>query len=87
MTNIASNILSSMMDAFASIISNNMNVVIKFLTAVTIVLTLPTVITSFYGMNVHLPLQEWPLASWMIIGVSLAMAVGVVFYFLKRDWM
>jgi Mg2+ and Co2+ transporter CorA len=38
-------------------------------------------------MNVHLPLQEWPLASWMIIGVSLAMAVGVVFYFLKRDWM
>ena len=87
MTNIASNILSSMMDAFASIISNNMNVVIKFLTAVTIVLTLPTVITSFYGMNVRMPLQEWPFASWLILGVSLILGVAVVFLFLKRDWM
>jgi magnesium transporter len=76
-----------MMDAFASIISNNMNVVIKFLTAVTIVLTLPTVITSFYGMNVRLPLQEWPIASWLILGASLILGVAVVFYFLKRDWM
>ena len=87
MTNIASNILSSMMDAFASIISNNMNVVIKFLTAVTIVLTLPTVITSFYGMNVRMPLQDWPFASWLILGVSLIAGVAVVFFFLKRDWM
>ena len=87
MANIYSNILSGMMDAFASIISNNMNVVIKFLTAVTIVLTLPTVITSFYGMNVRLPLQEWPIASWLILGVSLIVGVAVVFFFLKRDWM
>jgi magnesium transporter len=87
MTNIASNILSSMMDAFASIINNNMNIVIKFLTAVTIVLTLPTVITSFYGMNVRLPLQEWPFASWLILGASLIIAMFVVFTLLKRDWM
>jgi magnesium transporter len=87
MTNIASNILSSMMDAFASIISNNMNIVIKFLTAITIVLTLPTVITSFYGMNVRLPLQDWPFASWLILGASLVIAVFVVFTLLKRDWM
>jgi magnesium transporter len=86
-TNIASNILSSMMDAFASIINNNMNIVIKFLTAVTIVLTLPTVITSFYGMNVRLPLQDWPFASWLILGASLIIAVFVVFTLLKRDWM
>ena len=87
MTNIASNILSSMMDAFASIISNNMNVVIKFLTAITIVLTLPTLISSFYGMNVRVPLQDWPYASWLVLGVSLVMAVGVARFFLKRDWM
>lgn len=87
MTNIASNILSSMMDAFASIISNNMNVVIKFLTAITIVLTLPTLITSFYGMNVRMPLQEWPYASWLILGVSLVLGVVVARLFLKRDWM
>jgi magnesium transporter len=64
-----------------------MNVVIKFLTAVTIVLTLPTVITSFYGMNVRLPLQDWPFASWLILGASLIIAVFVVFTLLKRDWM
>jgi len=87
MTNIASNILSSMMDAFASIISNNMNVVIKFLTAVTIVLTLPTVITSFYGMNVRVPLQDWPFASWLILAASLVVALVVARLFLKRDWM
>ena len=87
MTNIASNILSSMMDAFASIISNNMNVVIKFLTAITIVLTLPTLISSFYGMNVQVPLQNWPYASWLILGISLIIALVVARLFLKRDWM
>jgi magnesium transporter len=87
MTNIASNILSSMMDAFASIISNNMNVVIKFLTAVTIVLTLPTLISSFYGMNVNLPLQEWEHTAWIILAASLGIALVVARIFTKRDWM
>jgi magnesium transporter len=87
MTNIASNILSSMMDAFASIISNNMNVVIKFLTAITIVLTLPTVITSFYGMNVNLPLAEWSYTAWLILGASLTLALVVAWILVRRDWM
>ena len=55
MANIYSSILNSMMNAFASIISNNLNIVMKFLTAVTIVLSMPTMISSFYGMNVSLP--------------------------------
>ena len=59
MTNIASNLLSQMMDAFASIISNNQNQVIKILTSVTIILSLPTLISSFYGMNVALPLAKY----------------------------
>jgi magnesium transporter len=87
MTNIANNILSSMMDAFASIISNNLNVVIKFLTAVTIVLTVPTLISAFYGMNVDLPLQRWPYAAPLIFVVSVAVALLMARVFVKRDWM
>ena len=51
-----------MMDAFASIISNNLNVVMKLPTAMTIVLTLATMVASFYGMNVALPGQHHPAA-------------------------
>lgn len=87
MTKIASDILSSMMDAFASVISNNMNVVIKLLTAVTIVLTLPTLITSFYGMNVNLPLAQWPYMAWLILALSILLSAGVAWIFVRRDWM
>ena len=52
------NILSSMMDAFASIISNNLNIVMKFLAAMTILLAIPTVIASFWGMNVDVPFKD-----------------------------
>lgn len=53
-----SSILSGMMDAFASIISNNLNIRMKFLTSITIILSFPTMVASFYGMNVNLPFQE-----------------------------
>lgn len=86
MTNIASNILSSMMDAFASIISNNLNAVMKFLASVTIVLSLPTMIASFYGMNVVLPMQENPYSFLIILALSLAISLSVMFIFIKRDW-
>ncbi len=87
MTNIASNILSNMMDAFASIISNNMNSVMKFLAAMTIVLTLPVLIASLYGMNVPLPLQDWPHAFEAVLVVSAGLALLVARIFIKRDWM
>lgn len=87
MTNIASNILSSMMDAFASIISNNMNIVMKFLAAATIVLTLPMLVASFYGMNVGLPFAAHPLAFVMVVGVSLGIALVVIWVFVRRNWM
>ncbi len=87
MTNIASNILSSMMDAFASIISNNMNTVMKFLAAMTIVLTLPVLVASLYGMNVPLPFQNEPYAFAIIIAASMGLAALVARFFLKRDWM
>lgn len=71
MANIYSNILSGMMDAFASVISNNLNVVMKVLTSITIVMAIPTMIASFYGMNVGwLPMANSPNAFWVILGVS-----------------
>jgi magnesium transporter len=87
MTNISGNILSQMMDAFASIISNNLNVVIKFLASVTIILSLPTMIASFYGMNVNLPLDEHPWAFPIIIGISVLVAALVLVVFWRKDWL
>ena len=86
MTRIASDILSSMMDAFASIISNNVNTVMKVLTALTIILSLPTMITSFYGMNVGLPLGGHPLAYLFILIVSLVLVGITILIFAKLDW-
>lgn len=86
MTSITSNILSSMMDAFASIISNNLNSVMKLLASVTIVLSLPTMVASFYGMNVHLPLQDQPNAFLFTLGFSFFISLSVVYLFWRRDW-
>jgi len=86
MTNISSNILSSMMDAFASIISNNLNGVMKFLASVTILLSLPTMIASFYGMNVNLPLQDHPSAFFFILLLSALTGICAAYIFWKRDW-
>ncbi len=86
MTNISSNILSSMMDAFASIISNNLNVVMKLLAAITIVLNLPTIVASFFGMNVKLPFADHPLAFLFTLGISIGLTGIAVYIFAKRDW-
>ena len=87
MTNISSNILSSMMDAFASIISNNLNTVMKFLASITIIVSLPTLITSYYGMNVKLPFDDNMLAYLGILILAVAVTMVVAFIFWKRDWL
>lgn len=74
MANIYSSILTGTMDAFASVISNNLNIVMKRLTIVSIVLMIPTLVVSFFGMNVDLPFQEHPMAVLGILGVSLALS-------------
>ena len=87
MTNINTEILSSMMDAFASIISNNLNSVMKALAALTIILNLPTIVAGFYGMNVtYLPGAAHPLAFLNLIGIAIALTAVVTFIFYKRDW-
>jgi|GEM_PF-83044 magnesium transporter len=70
MANIYSDILTGTMDAFASVISNNLNMVMKRLTIISIVLMIPTLVVSIFGMNVPLPLQNEPEALGIIIGVS-----------------
>lgn len=70
------NILVGMMDAFASVISNNLNIVMKYLTSVTIVMALPTMVASFYGMNVALPFQHSPYAFPIALGFSLLLSVA-----------
>jgi magnesium transporter len=87
MTNIESNILSSMMDAFASIISNNLNGIMKFLASITIVLSLPTMIASFFGMNIDLPLEQHPLAFPITLLISFGVSLIVALIFWKRDWL
>jgi magnesium transporter len=87
MANISSNILAQTTGTFASIISNNLNVVMKFLTSATIILSLPTMIASFYGMNVSLPLERSPYGFAIVLSVSLAISLIVVFAFWRRDWL
>ncbi len=87
MTQISENILSQDMDAFASIISNNLNVVMKFLASVTIILSLPTLVASIYGMNVDLPFQGMPWAFAIVIGLSFMLAIVVSLVFWRRDWL
>lgn len=86
MANVYSNILSGMMDSFASIISNNLNTVMKFLTSVTIILMLPTLIASIYGMNVELPFQNSSHAFFLTIGISLVLSIIGIIIFINKKW-
>lgn len=75
MATIYSNILSGTMDAFASVISNNLNIVMKLLTSITIVMAIPTMIASFFGMNVPVPLSNNPIAFLLIILITIGLAI------------
>ena len=85
MANIYSGILSGMMDAFASIISNNQNIVMKLLAAITIVLSIPTMIASFYGMNfTDIPGKDNPYGFYLIVIAAMILASIIVFVFRKK---
>jgi magnesium transporter len=86
MAQIYSDILSGMMDAFASVISNNLNVVMKQLTLISILLMIPTLIASIFGMNVPNFLEGHFWAMPAIIAGSLVLSVVGVFLFRKRNW-
>ena len=83
MAQIYNNILNGTMDAYASIISNNMNGVMKTLTSITIILAVPTMISSFWGMNVNLPLQNDSLGFIVMISISIILTL-IVSWWLRR---
>ena len=83
MANVHSNLLNGTMEAYASIISNNLNVVIHRLTIVTIVLMVPTIVFSFYGMNVKLPFAEFGGTSYLMILISLIISGALIAVFRK----
>lgn len=81
LSEIYSGILANLMDAYASIISNNMNVVMKVLAIATIVLSIPNIVFGAYGMNlVNMPLTSLPGAFWIICGISILAAIGTLYY-------
>ena len=85
MANIYTNILSSTLDAFASIISNNQNQVLKRLTSATIILQFPVLVASVYGMNVaHIPYANSPYAFYIPIILSLSISVLLAWFFLRK---
>ncbi|TXF88145.1 magnesium transporter CorA family protein [Neolewinella aurantiaca] len=85
MANIYTNILNGTMSAFGSIISNNLNITIQRLTLITIILTVPMVIASFFGMNVTVPYQSGSVwAFFGIILISVLMSVAVIAYFRRK---
>lgn len=85
MAKIYSDILSGTMDAYASIISNNLNIVMKVLTLMTIGLTIPTIIFGFWGMNVPLPFESMKFGYLIIIGITLFSVGGVMLWMKLKD--
>jgi magnesium transporter len=83
---IYSQVLASLMDARASIVSNNLNIRIKALTLITIAIMLPTLIVSIFSMNVKIPLEEHPHAFWIIalLASMSALIVGVLWW--RKKW-
>lgn len=85
MSKIYSDILNGTMDAYASIISNNLNGVMKFLTSITIILSIPTMVASFWGMNVKVPMQDNIFGFLIIASVSILVAIIAMIWLKKKD--
>ena len=85
MAQIYTNILNGTMDAYASIISNNLNGVMKFLTSITIVLAIPTMISSFWGMNVKLPFEDSPIGFIIMVLIAVILTLVVTWWLKRKD--
>ena len=85
MSQIYSNILNGTMDAYASIISNNLNGVMKFLTSITIIMAVPTMISSFWGMNVSLPFEKSSFGFIIMVIISIIITLGVTGWLKRKD--
>jgi len=83
---IYSNILSSMMDARVSIVSNNLNILMKTLNIITITIMVPTFVVSAFSMNVRIPISSHPFAFWIIMGLALVSVISFMFYWRYKRW-
>lgn len=93
MTRIFITILSNTMDAYASVINNNVNVIMKFLATMAVVLAIPTVIYSMYGMNIPLPFQELgplrgtPYAFYIVNAIIVTICLSILIYFRRKRFL
>jgi len=85
MSDVYTNIINTTVDSYASIISNNLNMVLRRLTTITIILMVPTLVASFFGMNVALPFAESAYAFPITIGLSVLLAVGAFMFFRRQE--
>ncbi len=85
MANIYSNILSGTMDAFASVISNNLNIVMKLLASVTIVMAIPNMVSGMFGMNVNVPFANTAYGFWIILGIVVTLCLSAILVLNKKD--
>jgi magnesium transporter len=86
MANIYTNILSSTLDVFASIIANNQNFVLKRLAGITIILQFPVLVASIYGMNVPIPYSDKPHAFFILIMMAISISVVMAWFFVRKKW-
>ncbi len=77
-------IMSGNMDAYASIISNNLNIVMKILTSLTVIMAIPTLFASLWGMNVGVPFQQNPFGFWIVLGLALVASTGAFVILWKK---
>jgi magnesium transporter len=86
MAEIYSNILNGMMNTYGSVISNNVNSVMKLLTSITIILSIPTMVASFFGMNVQIPLEGYKHAFAIVMIISATLSSTIAFIFWKKRY-
>ena len=77
-------IMSGNMDAYASIISNSLNIVMKILTSVTVIMAIPTLVSSLWGMNVGVPFQQNPFGFWLVMGIALIVSAAAFVILWKK---
>jgi magnesium transporter len=87
MARIYTDILTGMMDAFTSVISNNLNRVMKLLTSLTIILSIPTIVAAFFGMNVPVPWGSYQHGFLIAICISFAISIGFTLVFWRRNYL
>ena len=85
MVEMYSNILMNMSDTFASIISNNLNLVMKFLASITIMLAVPTIIFSLWGINVPVPFQDTTAGFYYVVGIAMFCTIVAVIMLWRKD--